>query len=100
MKKKSAKKRIAPTRPDKENPEWTREDFRRARPAVEVFTELMGREAAEAFVYKKRGRPPKPQTKKLVSMRLDSEVIDAFRARGAGWQTQINDVLREWVETH
>jgi uncharacterized protein (DUF4415 family) len=97
---KTRKKRANPFLTDEENPEWTKEDFRLARPAIEVFTELMGKEKAEAFVYKKRGRPPKSQTKKLVSMRLDGEVIDAFRARGAGWQTQINNVLRDWVSTH
>ncbi len=101
MKKKtSKKKRHNPHLIDEDNPEWTAADFRNARPAIEVFTELMGRKKAEAFIYKKRGRPPKDSPKKLVSMRLDSDVIDAFRSRGAGWQTQINQVLREWVTTH
>lgn len=100
MKKKSTQKKPNPYLIDKENPELTAEDFRLARPAIDVFTELMGREKAEAFVYKKRGRPPKADSKKLVSLRLDSDIIDTFRAKGSGWQTQINTVLRAWVEKH
>lgn len=33
--------------------------------------------------------------KKLISMRLDPEVIEAFRATGAGWQARINAALRK-----
>lgn len=42
----------------------------------------------------RRGRPP-GSTKGLVSLRLDKEVIEHFRATGAGWQTRMNDVLRK-----
>ncbi len=40
-----------------------------------------------------RGRPKSERTKKLVSLRLDAEVIEAFKAEGPGWQTRINTVL-------
>lgn len=43
------------------------------------------------------GQPPIPYTKKLVSLRLDQAVIEAFQALGRGWQTRVNDVLREHV---
>jgi uncharacterized protein (DUF4415 family) len=44
------------------------------------------------------GRPPLGMSaKKQVTLRLDSEVIEAFRAGGAGWQSRINDVLRKAV---
>jgi len=33
-------------------------------------------------------------------MRLDSDVVAAFKATGEGWQTRINAVLREWVLSH
>ncbi len=33
-------------------------------------------------------------TKKQVTLRLDPEVIDKFRATGRGWQARINDTLR------
>jgi uncharacterized protein (DUF4415 family) len=43
----------------------------------------------------RRGRPPLDLPKKLVSLRLDQDVIDAFRAGGPGWQSRINSALRK-----
>lgn len=37
------------SRPDDENPEWTREEIRHARPAMPVFAELFGAPAADAL---------------------------------------------------
>jgi hypothetical protein len=34
-------------RPDEDNPEWTRKDFVKARPALDMVAELFGAEAAE-----------------------------------------------------
>jgi len=31
-------------------------------------------------------------------VRYDADVVDAFRATGKGWQTRMNDVLREWLK--
>ena len=36
-------------------------------------------------------------TKQLVSVRFSPEVLEYFKGTGAGWQTRMNDVLREWV---
>jgi hypothetical protein len=36
------------SRPDDENPEWTAADFKKARPALTVFAETFGPEAAES----------------------------------------------------
>lgn len=46
------------------------------------------------------GRPPLGLPKKLVSLRLDQDVIDAFRTGGPGWQSRINAALRRhlWGE--
>jgi len=33
-----------------------------------------------------------------VSLRLDSDVVDFFKAQGPGYQTRMNDVLRAYVE--
>jgi uncharacterized protein (DUF4415 family) len=38
--------------------------------------------------------------KHLTSLRLDADVLDWFKRRGKGYQTQINAVLREYVEHH
>jgi len=40
----------------------------------------------------KRGRPP--SGKQVVSLRLDPDIIEAFRATGPGWQARINEALR------
>lgn len=45
----------------------------------------------------RRGRPPLDTRKKLVSLRLDQDVIERFRAGGPGWQSRINAVLRKHV---
>lgn len=39
-----------------------------------------------------------PKAKKLVSLRLDSDVFDWFRGQGAGYQTRMNAVLRSFME--
>jgi uncharacterized protein (DUF4415 family) len=48
----------------------------------------------------RRGRPPLDTPKKLVSLRLDRDVIERFRAGGPGWQSRINAALRRhlWGE--
>ena len=38
--------------------------------------------------------------KAQVTLRIDSEVIDWFRARGRGYQTQINSILKAYKEAH
>jgi uncharacterized protein (DUF4415 family) len=77
-------------RRDAENPEWTAEDFARARPAAEVIPDIVA--------VARRGRgPQKRPTKRLVSIRLDPDLIEHFRARGRGWQARINNTLRKAV---
>ncbi len=41
------------------------------------------------------GRPRKAATKKAVSLRLDPDVLEHFRASGPGWQSRINAALRK-----
>ena len=81
------------SRPDDENPEWTVEDFARARPALGVVAEVFGPVAAEAL-RRGRGRPAKPDRKVNQTLRLDPDVLEAYRQEGSGWQTRINEVLR------
>src|SRR5215469_684353 len=40
------------------------------------------------------GRPKGSGTKEMVTLRLDKDVLERFRAGGPGWQTRLNDVLR------
>ena len=80
---------------DPDNPEWTEEDFARARPGREVLPP----EVLEAWArfQKKAGRPKGSTTsnKSLVSLRIDNDVLAKFKASGPGWQTRINEALRK-----
>lgn len=43
----------------------------------------------------------KPVTRKSqITLRIDSEVLDWFRAKGTGYQSQMNAVLRAYKEAH
>ena len=85
-----------PPMPEGDNPEWTEEDFARARPASEVHGP-----AVAAQLVRGRGRPAKAEgeRKEAVSIRLSPDVLAHFRATGAGWQGRINDVLLEHVRS-
>ncbi len=74
---------------DPDNPEWTAEEFASARPFREVFPELA------ASIDRARGRPPLDQPKRQISIRLDPDVIEKFRATGKGWQARINAILKD-----
>jgi uncharacterized protein (DUF4415 family) len=45
-----------------------------------------------------RARIVMPPAKELISIRVDKDVLDFFRAIGPGYQTRINAVLRAFVE--
>ncbi len=42
----------------------------------------------------RRGRPKLEAPKARIGLRLDQDVIDAFKAGGPGWQSRMNDALR------
>ena len=46
------------------------------------------------------GRPRAANPKMALTVRYDSDVIEAFRATGSGWQTRMNEALRDWLKTH
>lgn len=48
----------------------------------------------------RRGRPLGSGTKAQVTLRLDVEVLEKFKASGDGWQTRINEALKSWLQTH
>jgi uncharacterized protein (DUF4415 family) len=73
-----------------DNPEWTEEDFKKARPFAEVFPEL-----AESIRKSIAGRPKLERPKQPVSIRLDQDVIEHFKAGGEGWQSRMNEALRK-----
>jgi uncharacterized protein (DUF4415 family) len=75
---------------DRDNPEWTADDFGRARPAGELPAEIL-----RAFP-RTRG-PQKSPTKVPVSIRLSAEVVDHFKSGGKGWQARIDETLTQIV---
>lgn len=72
---------------DPDNPEWTAQDFKRAKPFAAVFP---------ALAKSRRGRgPQKHPTKVAVSLRLTREVVERFKADGPGWQSRMDAALKK-----
>ncbi|MCL6706371.1 BrnA antitoxin family protein [Pseudomonas sp. R2.Fl] len=76
---------------DPENPEATEEQLAQARPFREVFPDLAEK------IDRKLGRPKSDNPKRAISIRLDADVIERFKATGEGWQSRINEALRKAV---
>jgi uncharacterized protein (DUF4415 family) len=85
---------------DEENPEVTREELRRARPAAEVLPKFIGQKATDELLRRSRGRPPKEDRKINQTLRIDPDVLQAYKRGGKGWQTRINQVLHDHMPTH
>ena len=67
--------------------------------------ELAGFKPAAEFkelqtVLKAAGRPKLDNHKKPVSIRLSPEVVDYFKGTGKGWQTRMDEVLKDYVAHH
>lgn len=67
---------------DQDNPEWTDDMFAKAQKGAAAS---------------KLGRPKAINTKEAISIRLDHDILEYFKNSGKGWQTRVNDVLREHV---
>jgi uncharacterized protein (DUF4415 family) len=77
---------------DGDNPEWTKADFARAVPFSGLPSDLQR-------VLSNRKRGPQTEPKKVaVSIRLSPDVVKAFRASGAGWQTRVDEILRAHIK--
>jgi uncharacterized protein (DUF4415 family) len=54
-----------------------------------------------ALAERRRTRgPQKAPTKVPTTIRLDADVLEGLRATGKGWQTRVNDAMREWLHLH
>jgi uncharacterized protein (DUF4415 family) len=76
-----------------DNPELTDEELATARPAHEVLPPDM----LVALSKRGRGRPRAEKPKTEVKLRLDQDVVEAFKSGGPGWQTRMNNALRMHV---
>ena len=85
---------------DDDSPELDEAWFKRAQPASEVLSRLVGSDVAAAMLKPKRGRPVLDTPKQHVNIRLDADIVLAFKSRGRGWQTKVNSALREWLSAH
>lgn len=45
-----------------------------------------------------RAEVKEPPEKKLVSLRIDKDVLEFFRSQGRGYQTRINALLRQYMK--
>lgn len=77
-------------------PGWTQEQFERAE--VSVGGRVV--RPARGTLTRPRGRPRKADVKVHIHIWLSPQVIGHFRAMGPGWQTCIDEVLRNWVKRH
>jgi uncharacterized protein (DUF4415 family) len=72
---------------DPDTLELSEDHFKNAKPVSELIKNL-------------GGRPKLARTKASVTIRYDADVLEAFRASGEGWQTRMNDALKDWLRTH
>lgn len=75
-----------------DNPEWTDATSARAKLAIEVLPV----HAVSALTKRGRGRPS-GSDKERISLRVDRDVLDKFKAGGELWQTRMNEALRKAV---
>jgi uncharacterized protein (DUF4415 family) len=72
---------------DPDNPEWTAEDFAKAKPFAEAFPELA------ASIKRARGRPRMQEPKQAVTLRLSPSTIARFKAKGGDWRARMAKAL-------
>jgi uncharacterized protein (DUF4415 family) len=78
----------------------TAADMALFRPAAEVLDPALY--AGLVAMNKKRGErgAQKSPTKVPTTIRFDADILAALKASGRGWQTRVNEAMREWVKTH
>lgn len=74
-------------------PDMSDAELAAMRPAREVLPPAFF-EAIEEL-RRTRGRPVVDHPKKQVTLRLDEDVLDTYRATGKGWQSRVNAALRK-----
>lgn len=83
---------------DQDNPELSKEWFAHAQPASEAFSPEMF--AALSAMKPARGRPKAVSPKVFTAIRLDADLLEAFKSTGKGWQTRVNAALRQFITEH
>jgi uncharacterized protein (DUF4415 family) len=70
------------------------------RPAVEVLNPKLYADLLEMNRRAGVRGVQKTPTKQATTIRLSPDVMAAFKATGAGWQTRIDAALKDWLRTH
>lgn len=78
--------------------ELTRKDIGSMKPAdeilpIELLDNLHKRKVGQ------RGKQKKP-TKITVTLRYSKEVVEYFKSTGDGWQTRMDEALKDWISNH
>ena len=74
--------------------ELTTEDMKKFKPASEVLPDLV-----QEFKRSQGERgPQKAPIKERITIRLDADVVEHFRGTGKGWQTRLNDALKDQIK--
>jgi uncharacterized protein (DUF4415 family) len=73
-----------------DNPDLTKADVAEMRPFADVFPEL-------ATKLRRARGPQTSATKISTTIRLSPDVISFFKSGGQGWQSRIDEALKEWV---
>jgi uncharacterized protein (DUF4415 family) len=81
---------------DPDTRELADEWFAGAQPASEGLPP----ETYAALVSRPRGRPKADEPKVFTAIRLDADLLGAFKATGKGWQTRVNAALRQYLSEH
>jgi uncharacterized protein (DUF4415 family) len=66
---------------------------------TDEFFEQADEYVGDRLVRRGRGRPVGSH-KTATTIRLDDDVLEAFKATGRGWQTRVNAALKDWLATH
>lgn len=74
---------------DPDDSEITDDDLAAAKPFSEALPELF------QSIQRARGRPVQDQTKTPITIRLDPDIVEHYKATGKGWQSRMNDDLRK-----
>lgn len=94
----ASKRNSKPTWIDPDDaPELDEDFFEKATP--KIGGKPVSKEEIKAAFKARRGAPVKENPKQPVSIRLSPEVAEYFRATGKGWQTRVDEVLREYVDS-
>jgi uncharacterized protein (DUF4415 family) len=77
----------------------TAEDYAEIPEMTDEFFERADHNRGGVLISRGRGRPA-GSNKLQMNLRIDIDVIDAFKSQGEGRQTRMNEALRDYAKSH